>query len=156
MSDHRLMLSMFCRDVEACCTFFQQLFGWQEEVDFRSPIYRALCAPNCVLGFHADPATQLLGLSRDRQLDPGSDPVSMYPTLQVPSYTDVDQIAAQVTVAGGSVIKGPFATFYGQWQLVLGDPEGHVMRIASIGPLPDGIEPSDAPPEVTGTTQASL
>jgi len=145
----RVMFSMFCRDVEACCVFFQQLFGWQEEVDFRSPIYRALTTPNCVLGFHGDPATQLLGLDRGSAADPASDPVAGYPTLQVPAYTDVDDIAERVVGLGGTLIKGPFATFYGQWQVVLGDPEGHVVRIASMGPLPDGVVASEAPPEVT-------
>ena len=83
VGDSRVMFSLFCRDIKACSVFFQQLFGWPEEIDFRSPIYRALNAPNCVLGFHADPATQLLGLSRDRRADPSSDPVASYPTLQV-------------------------------------------------------------------------
>jgi len=40
---------------------------------------------------------------------------------------------------GGQVLKGPFATYYGQWQAVLADPENNVFRVASIG-LPQGME----------------
>ena len=142
------MFSLFCEDIEACSLFFQRLLHWPEETAFRSPIYRALQAPNCTLGFHGDPATELLGLTRGA-LRPAADPVAGYPTLQVPGYADVDEIAGRVAALGGAVIKGPFATFYGQWQLVLADPEGHVVRIASMGPLPDGVEASEPPPEVT-------
>lgn len=95
--------------------------------------------------------------------------------LQVARYRYVDDIAGKVERLGGTIIKGPFATFYGQWQvraptstksppttaqfmwrfllivprcsqLVLADPEGHVVRIASMGDLPDGVEASEPPP----------
>jgi hypothetical protein len=39
---------------------------------------------------------------------------------------------------GGDCIKGPYATYYGEWQAVMTDPEGHVFRLSALG-VPEGV-----------------
>jgi len=51
----------------------------------------------------------------------------------------VDEAAGRVPTLGGRVIQGPFATYYGHWQLVFEDPEGNVARI-TCPKLPRGAE----------------
>lgn len=43
---------------------------------------------------------------------------------------DVDVAAAQSVELGGAIVKAPYPTYYGQWQAVLSDPEGHVFRVS--------------------------
>ena len=43
----------------------------------------------------------------------------------------------EAAAAGGRVLKAPYATYYGQWQAVLCDPEGHVFRLSTLS-LPGG------------------
>jgi predicted enzyme related to lactoylglutathione lyase len=50
----------------------------------------------------------------------------------------VDEAVEAVRAQGGQVLKGPFATYYSQWQAVLADPEDNVFRIAAAS-LPDGV-----------------
>ena len=55
------------------------------------------------------------------------------------SKAGVDRAAASVVEAGGTLLKGPFATYYGQWQAVAVDPEGGVFRLAAEA-LPGGVD----------------
>jgi predicted enzyme related to lactoylglutathione lyase len=133
----KLIFSLFCRDIEAQQAFYQAMFGWPERLHARSPIYRGLETPNSALGLHGPPARGLLGLPPG---EPAQDAlVRSYPTIQLPAWTEVEALAAKAVSLGGAVIKPPFATYYGQWQAVLADPEGHMFRLA-CETLPPGVE----------------
>ena len=56
----------------------------------------------------------------------------------------VDDAAAFAALHGGRVVKPPYATYYGQWQTVLTDPEGHVFRASCAG-LPEGVVAAPPP-----------
>lgn len=128
-------VSLFCQDIEAQMAFYQRLFGWPEREAERSPIYRALQASNCIVGFHAPVAVDLLGLSG---LAAGPAEIQTYPTIELDTVGDVDAAGAKAVELGAQHLKGPFATYYGQWQIVLLDPERHLFRIACRS-LPPGV-----------------
>jgi predicted enzyme related to lactoylglutathione lyase len=52
---------------------------------------------------------------------------------------DVSTGAERAVALGGAVLKPPYATYYGEWQTVLSDPEGHVFRL-SCAALPEGVQ----------------
>ncbi len=134
----KLFVNLFCRDIEAQLRFYSELLGLAEDEHSRSPIYRAVKNENFQFGFHAPAAHALLAVS-DRQLGEGTPrPVGAYATFMLASCTDVDRLAQLARSLGATLIKGPYATYYGQWQAVLADPEGHVFRLSALG-LPPGV-----------------
>ncbi len=133
----KLVFSLFCRDIEAQLAFYGALLGLPEAAHSRSPIYRGLIGPGFLLGLHAPPAYCLLGLA-DRAGDAAIAPVTAYATFELPTPADIDQAAQRCAALGGRVVQGPFPTYYGQWQAVLADPEGHVLRLACTQ-LPAGV-----------------
>ena len=135
----KLYVNFFCRDIEAQCAFYGSVLGLPEHPPVRSPIYRALLGPAFELGFNAWPAYELLGLSERRPAHDALTPVSCYPTLMLARAAAVDQAARDAAAHGGQLLQGPFATYYGQWQAVLADPEGQVFRVASAR-LPAGVQ----------------
>ena len=135
----KLYVNIFCRHIEAQCAFYAAVLGLPEHVPARSPIYRALQGPAFELGFNAWPAYELLGLSERRPAHDALTPVQCYPTLMLSSPKAVDQATRDTAAHGGRVLQGPFATYYGQWQAVLADPEGQIFRVAH-GRLPAGMQ----------------
>lgn len=136
----KLWFNLMCADVDAQFAFYQAVLGLGEATASRSPIYRALETADFQLGFNDRAvAPGLLGLE-DRDPPPADSPraVTAYATLMLASPEAVDAAVAAAGAGGGQVIKGPFATYYGQWQAVLADPEDNVFRLACIG-LPAGM-----------------
>lgn len=135
----KLWFNLLCRDVEAQFAFYRHLLDLPEAEASRSPIYRALQTRDFQFGFNAAPAYDLLGLA-DRK--PAPDTVSAviaYATFMVDTPAAVDAAATAAVALSGKIVKAPFATYYGQWQTVLQDPEGNVFRVASET-LPAGVE----------------
>lgn len=133
----KLYFNVFCRDIQAQCRFYGAVLGLPEHEALRSPIYRALQGTGFELGFNAWPAYELLGLRERAPAAGKTAPVTGYPTLMLPDPAAVDQAAQRTAAHGGQVLQGPFATYYGQWQAVLCDPESQVFRVACMG-LPGG------------------
>lgn len=133
----KLLFNLFCRDMQAQLAFYAAVLQLPEAEALRSPIYRALEGDSFQFGFHAPQARQLLHLA-DSAPAPTQAVTTGYPTLMVDAPGQVDAAAARAARHGGQVVKAPFATYYGQWQAVLADPEGHVFRVATHV-LPAGI-----------------
>lgn len=133
----KLWFNLLCRDMEAQMRFYQALLGWQEAEASRSPIYRALESEGVQFGFNAQPAYALLALEDRAPVPTLAAPVTAYATFMLPTPDAVDDVADRVGALGGRVIRMPYATYYGQWQAVLTDPEQHVFRI-SAQTLPSG------------------
>lgn len=123
-------VNLFCRDPAALMGFYRDLLGLPERVEARSDIYRALRLGPAELGFNQSEAYALLGLG-DRV--PGDDGVRAYATFVVEEAAEVDRLALRVGDLGGRVIKGPYRTYYGAWQVVAEDPEGNVFRLNHRG-----------------------
>jgi catechol 2,3-dioxygenase-like lactoylglutathione lyase family enzyme len=130
-------VNVFCHDVDAQFAFYQALLGLPEHEVSRSPIYRALHGDTFQLGFHAQAAYGLLALG-DRRPEGVPPPVTAYATFMLNAPQEVDAAVARAKALGGTTIKGPYPTYYGQWQAVLCDLEGHVFRVSVAG-LPAGV-----------------
>lgn len=94
-----------------------------------------------IIGLHADAAYDLLEL-RKREAKSECSSVSCYPTFYFDSHEEVTQLADRCLKLGGAIIKHPFVTYYSQWQTVLSDPEGHVIRLASMATPAGTIAPT--------------
>lgn len=130
----RLTVNLFCREHEACFAFYQALLGGEEIEAQRSPIFRSLqfggSSGGFQLGFHASEAVALLQAEPWRlAATRGEVAASHYPNFDVDSAAAVDAAAEKAVALGGRVVKGPYATYYGAWQVVLADVEGHFFRI---------------------------
>ena len=121
-------VNLFARDIERLSAFYMSLFGFDEIVAHRSPIYRCLDAGGVELGFNSGKAYELLELSRRR---PHADesPVTAYFTFEAASVGDVDTLVARAIQLGGSVVKPAYTTYYNAHQAVLADPECNIFRI---------------------------
>lgn len=134
----KLYHNLFCKDIEAQLRFYGQLLGVDEALHLRSPIYCGFELPGFQFGFHAPAAYRLLQLE-DLAPDPaGQRPVTGYPTFMLDTPAAVTDGSDRTAALGGRVIKAPYATYYGQWQSVLADPEGHVFRL-SCDVLPSDV-----------------
>jgi predicted enzyme related to lactoylglutathione lyase len=134
----KLFFNILCRDESAQYAFYSSVLGLPEDTHARSPIYRALATPDFQFGFHAAAAYQLLGLTDRRPAAGEATPVVSYATLMLDSPSAVEAAAQAAIRAGGRIVKAPFATYYGQWQAVLADPEDNVFRVAT-DVLPPGV-----------------
>ncbi len=132
----KLSCNILCADIQAQMDFYQGVFGWPEREEDRSEIYRALSLPGGELGFNAQAAYALLQIG-DRKPPSGPNAVTVFPTFTVETPSDVDSICARAVARGGTLVKGPYATYYGNWQAVLADPESNVFRATCLT-LPDG------------------
>ena len=139
-----LWFNLLCRDIEAQMAFYARLLGWPEAVHSRSAIYRALEHEGMQFGFNAAPAYALLGLA-DRTPDAATTPpVTAYATFMLDTPGAVDAAVREALAGGGRVVKAPYATYYGQWQAVLSDPEQHVFRVSAAS-LPPGVATAPRP-----------
>lgn len=135
----KLWFNLLCQDIEVQMNFYQAVLGLPEAVASRSPIYRALETADFQFGFNAPAAYALLNLA-DRMPPSGAAlPVVAYATLMLDTPQAVSAAADRVVASGGTVVKPPYATYYGQWQVVLADPEANVFRLSAQG-LPAGVQ----------------
>jgi predicted enzyme related to lactoylglutathione lyase len=124
----KLLVNILCSDIDRQMAFYQGLFGFAEITASRSPIYRALDTGASELGFNAPAARGLLALPEaPAQPTPG-----VFATFLVPTPAAVDEAAMRVGGLGGRLLKAPFQTYYGQWQAVLADTEGHPFRVSCL------------------------
>ncbi|WP_079436489.1 VOC family protein [Zoogloea sp. LCSB751] len=135
------MFNIFCQDLDRVFNFYQAISGWKEILEASSPIYRVLHQEGTQIAFNGFRAYELLGLSDRQPESKERAPVSTMVTFVVQEPGDVDALAARVSGFGGSVVQGPFPTYYGHWQVVLQDPERNILR-ATCPKLPHGVEPS--------------
>jgi predicted enzyme related to lactoylglutathione lyase len=123
-------VNLFCREPVTLMDFYRDLLGLPENEAARSPIYRALRLGQAELGFNKTDAYEVLGLG-DRM--PGDAGVRAYPTFVLNNELDVEILGTRVGLLGGRVVKGPYRTYYGAWQIVAEDPEGNVFRLNHRG-----------------------
>lgn len=129
----KLWFNLFCQDIEAQQQFYQALLQLPEAVGTRSPIYRAVETESFQLGFNARAAYALLGLGDRTPPDGQQSAVTGYATFMLDSADAVTAASRRAAALGGRIVKAPYATYYGQWQAVLADPEDNVFRLSAIG-----------------------
>jgi catechol 2,3-dioxygenase-like lactoylglutathione lyase family enzyme len=120
-------VSIFAADIDTVARFYQAVFGFSEVEPYRTPIFRALDARPALLAIHAHDARELLGLAAPGAVD--GTRVSGMLNFEVDSRDEVALYVARAVDQGATLLKAPFATYYGAFQAVLADPEGNVFRV---------------------------
>jgi len=118
-------INLFARDIEALCRFYAGTFGFEEIESVRSPIFRAVEAGGCRIGFNAHAAYGLLNLDGHAATSGAKAMV----TVAVDGPAEADRLVPLAVANGATLVKPLFRTAYGTYQAVLFDPEGHVLRI---------------------------
>lgn len=132
------LFNIFCQDVDRMMRFYQAVIGWNDIPEYSSPIYRVLEQEGIQIGFNGLPAYPLLGLQQRQRHGAQKDVVTSMLSFVVESLRTVDEVAGSLEHLGGRVVQGPFATYYGHWQLVFEDPEGNIARV-TCPRLPKGV-----------------
>jgi predicted enzyme related to lactoylglutathione lyase len=118
-------INIFARDVAKLSAFYAEVFGFEEIVASRSPIFRGLRTGKANIGFNAHDAYALLNLQKSNE-DAG---IKTFTTFDVDSVEEVDRLTPIAVAKGASLMKAPFTTHYGWYQSVLLDPEGNAFRV---------------------------
>lgn len=118
--------SILARDFLALSAYYEEVFGLPEVDGLTSPHFRGLWIGETVLGFSAPSAYDLLDLPAPTTDDPG---IRTFLTFETESRDQVEGYAEAAVAAGGTLVQPPHDTYYGAWQAVLLDPEGHAFRV---------------------------
>lgn len=116
--------NIFTDDIDRLAEFYSALFGLEEIVESRSPIFRGFLTDGSSLGFSGSGAYDLLGLGP--QVEPGD---RVLQTFDVEEEQQVHDLVEKAKALGATIVKEPFATYYGWFQSVLRDPDGNAFRI---------------------------
>jgi len=119
-------VNVFARDHRALLRFYEDLLGFPELPQWRSPIFGCLDAGGAILGFHAEQAYDMLALA-DRK--PQAPAVNVYVTFELVDIAAVDLGVERAVALGARIIKPQYRTYYDSYQAVLADPEGNVFRL---------------------------
>jgi predicted enzyme related to lactoylglutathione lyase len=118
-------LNIIADDFVKLAAFYAEVFGLEEIVSSRSPIFRGFKTRKANIGFNAQKAYELLNLQKPND---GTGTKS-FVTFDVDSVEQVDRLTPIAVGKGATLLKAPFTTYYGWYQSVLLDPEGNAFRI---------------------------
>ena len=118
-------VNIFAQDVVKLAGFYADVFGLEEIIASRSPIFRGLKTKKANIGFNAHDAYELLNLPES----PHGAGINAFTTFDVDSADEVDRLTPIAVAKGATLRKAPFTTYYGWYQSVLLDPEGNAFRI---------------------------
>lgn len=121
-------VNVFARDVVALSGFYQDVFGFAEIPEIRSPIFVGLRTGKSNLGFNAPEAYGLLELHD--YADPAG--VKFLLNIDVAGESEVDRLTPIAVRRGARLVKAPYRTYYDWYQSVLLDPEDYVFRINTL------------------------
>jgi predicted enzyme related to lactoylglutathione lyase len=118
-------LNIVADDLTKLAGFYADVFGLEEIVASRTPIFRGLKTTKANIGFNAHEAYELLNLQKPT----GGTGTKSFVTFDVDSVEEVDRLTPIAVEKGATLLKAPFTTYYGWYQAVLLDPEGNAFRI---------------------------
>lgn len=118
--------SILARDFGALSSYYEAVFDLPEVEALTSPHFRGLWIGETVLGFSAPSAYDLLDLPRPPE---GETAVHTFLTFETAGREEVATYVERGVRLGGRLVQEPHETYYGAWQAVLLDPEGHAFRV---------------------------
>jgi len=118
-------LNIIADDPEKLAGFYAEVFGLEELVASRTPIFRGLKTEKANIGFNAHEAYELLNMQKAND----ATGIKSFMTFDVDSVEEVDRLTPMAVEKGATLLKAPFTTYYGWYQSVLLDPEGNAFRI---------------------------
>ena len=119
--------SLMVPDPVASAAFYTAVFDLAPVASLDSPYFRGLWVGETILGLNGPKAYELLALTAPPPAETGG--VATFLTFEAASDAEVDALTARAEAAGATVLKPPAWTYYGAWQAVLADPDGHVFRV---------------------------
>ena len=125
-----MQVTLFSDDFISLSEFYRDIFDLNENEDLRSDVFRGYMAGECMVGFSALAAYEMLGLE-PRKVGEG-DQTAL--TFSIGSKEELDLAVAEAMSKGASLIKEPFTTYYHWYLAVLHDPDGNGFRIACTSP----------------------
>lgn len=121
-------LNILTADIDRLAIFYATLFGLEEIVESRSPIFRGLRTEGASIGFSAPAAYEMLGLT---PFEGNGDRTVL--TFDVKERGEVDRLTEVGVAMGAQQARAPFTTYYGWYLSVLRDPDGNAFRISWPG-----------------------
>ena len=122
-------VNVFSNDIVSLSGFYSDLFGFPEMKEVRSPIFRAINAGQCCIGFNAKEAYGLLQLSELMDVRGAK----FLLNFDVDSLSEVDRMVPIAVAKGARLVKSPYKTYHNFYQAVFLDPESNVFRINMPG-----------------------
>ena len=130
-------VNIFTKDIKKLSKFYIDVFGLEEDMSLRSPIFRGIRTSKSYFGFNAPEAYELLNLS-DKSNTKG---IKFFLNFDVRSMKEVDRLVALSVKRGAKIVKDHYRTYYNWYQAVLTDPEDNLFRINKR--LPGKLKSSD-------------
>ena len=131
------MFNFFCENVTKQKNFYEEILGWEEIKEASTSIYAVLTQNGVQIAFNGTAAYPLLNLGKRQLQNRNNFAIGTMLTFVVDDPATVNNVARQVIQLGGEIVKEPFPTYYGHWQVVFQDPEGNIARITATS-LPEG------------------
>lgn len=122
-------IAIYCRDIEACRTYYEKYFGAQSGPRYHNP---AKSFTSYFLTFDSGPRLELMTtphLTPRQTPHTGLQAGYAHLSIAVGSQAAVDRYAAMLTADGHTVLDGPRVTGDGYYELQTCDPEGNIIEI---------------------------
>lgn len=120
-------LTFIARDVAALARFYADALGLQEVEASRDERYREVDAGGTMIGFASQDAYATLDLAEDA----APTGTRVLASFDVGAPDAVHPAVERASAHGGTLVKAPFDTPFGQHLAVMRDPEGNVFRLTA-------------------------
>ncbi|MCR9126692.1 MAG: hypothetical protein NXH82_11245 [Rhodobacteraceae bacterium] len=125
-----MQVSLFSDDFVALSEFYRDVFHLTENESLRSDVFRGYMAGECMVGFSALAAYEMLDLT-PRAAGEGDQTAF---TFRFDTKAALDTAVETATARGATLIKPQFMTYYNWYMAVLRDPDGNGLRLACPTP----------------------
>ncbi|MDA9123147.1 hypothetical protein N9J96_06555 [Paracoccaceae bacterium] len=125
-----MQVTLFSKDFIGLSEFYRTVFDLNENEELRSDVFRGYMAGQCMVGFSALAAYEMLGLDPREKGD--GDQTAL--TFSIESTEKLDTAVSESVKKGATIIKDPFTTYYHWYLAVLRDPDGNAFRLACTTP----------------------
>ncbi len=114
-----MQVTLFSEDFIGLSEFYRDIFDLSENEELRSDVFRGYMAGECMVGFSALAAYEMLGLDPRSEGDGDQNSSYFFNCFK----GDLDLAVSEAVKKGASLIKEPFMTYYHWYLAVLRDPD---------------------------------
>ncbi|MEM9105575.1 MAG: VOC family protein [Pseudomonadota bacterium] len=125
-----MQVSLFSEDFVALSEFYRDVFDLTENEALRSDVFRGYLSGECMLGFSALAAYEMLELE-PRKTGEGDQTAF---TFRFDTTKALDEAVELAVSRGANLVKPQFMTYYNWYMAVLRDPDGNALRLACPNP----------------------